>query len=176
VRVDVTLGVSAAVDVGSLPAPSAGLGAVFGVHRAPFGVDLRGAAWSPQVATSRVAPGEGGQIGLYAGSLVGCLDVLPLFGGRYALSMCAGPEVGVTTGEGLGIRRPSHPSGLWTAALAGLALQSAAPSAAPLAVSLSLDLGVPFRAPAFALDGADTVFEAAPVVGRATLDVAWRAP
>jgi hypothetical protein len=166
-------GVRAAGDVGSLPEPSAGAGLAFGVEHGALRGELEAIAWLPQVA--RGAPPErvGGRFGLFTAALRGCVDAIP-GSGAVQLGPCLGGEAGLATGRGEDISDPETNEHLWAAALLGLSLRHAGPS--NLHLSLLVEAGVPLRRPPWGIDEFPDVFRASPVLGRASLTLAWRFP
>jgi hypothetical protein len=89
---------------------------------------------------------------------------------------CVGGEVGVSTGRGTeGVVHPAESSGLWLAAVGGLAIRDVRPSG--WASSLAIDVGVPIRRPIYELQQPEvSVFQASAVVGRVTYTMAWIFP
>jgi hypothetical protein len=170
----VELGVQTSGDVGSLPAPTVGVGLVLGVRAGSALVDIQGSYWAPQRADHGPVPGSGGEMGLYAGSLRACVDVFRPRQGRFRLDPCARVELGLATGVGFGLPDRKESRDLWGAALGGL---SAWLSSAPLSSWISVEIGTPFARPIYRIDGYDsTVFRASPVLLRASSGVAWSFP
>lgn len=168
------LGLKAAADVGSMPEATAGIGLVVGVESARAGVEAEGVAWLPRLASDASAPSAGGQVGLYSGAVHGCFDLFGSVDSGVAVGPCVGTELGVSTGQGVGIPHPLRPSGLWAALLAGVTVRER--TASRLSWWLSVEAGLPVRSPVYIVDHVGPVFQPSPVIGRASLGVAWRLP
>jgi hypothetical protein len=168
------VGVRVPADLGSLPGPTLGLGVFVGVEAGRARVEGQGTIWAPRLALSGPTTGSGGEIGLYAGGVRGCFDAVQVSGGETRFGVCLGGEAGVSTGVAVGIGASTHQKGTWAAGLAGVSLRQV--GASGLAFGLSADLGAPIRRPAFVIDNFGVVFQASPVVGRASLDLAWIFP
>jgi len=168
------VGVRVPGDVGSLPGPTLGVSVLLGVEAGRARVETEATVWAPRLAMTGPTAGSGGEIGLYTGGLRGCLDAVQASGGELRLGVCLGGEAGVSTGVAVGIDPATHRRGTWAAALGGVALRQVSPSG--LTYGLSADLGVAIRRPAFVIDNFGTVFQASPVVARASLDLAWIFP
>ncbi|MBI5514727.1 MAG: hypothetical protein HY909_13210 [Deltaproteobacteria bacterium] len=104
-----------ALDVGSLPGPSVGLGLGGAWERGRFRVELQGWWWAPQ--TQRLRDGAGGAFQRGTGQLRGCW--LPLLGALQA-GTCVGLELGWLHGRGVGVGRPEEGTAFWGAASLGL--------------------------------------------------------
>jgi hypothetical protein len=168
------LGLKAAADVGSMPEATAGIGLVLGVESARARVEAEGVAWLPRLASDGSAPGAGGQVGLYSGAVHGCFDLFGSVDSDLAVGPCVGTELGVSTGQGVGVPHPLRQSGLWAALLAGVTVRERAASS--LSWWLSVEAGLPVRSPVYIVEHVGPVFEPNPVIGRASLGVAWRLP
>lgn len=168
-------GLRATADVGSLPGPAGGLGAVLGVQYGRWHLEGDATAWLPRVALAPPARDRGGEIGLSSGGLRACWDAVQSASGELRLGGCLAGEAGVTTGQGTtGIARPEQTSGLWVAAFAGVTARQV--SASGLAPWLSLDIGAPIRRPMYVIDSGSSrvfVFQASEFGGRAALGLAW---
>jgi hypothetical protein len=166
-------GVRAAGDVGSLPEASAGAGLALGVEHGALRGELEALAWLPQVARSAGPERVGGRFGLFTAGVRGCVDALP-GAGALQLGPCLGGEAGLATGRGEDITDPETSEHLWAAALLGASLRHLGPS--NLRLSLLVEAGVPLRRPPWGIPGFPDVFRASPVLGRASLTVAWLFP
>jgi hypothetical protein len=164
------LGLQAGGDVGSLPAATLGFGLVAGVQTEWILLQVEGDYWLPQRVVSGPSPGSGGQLGLVAGSLRGCVDVVRTLDARLRFGPCLRPELGVATGSGFGLDQPARSRAFWAALFGGL---SARFSTAPLETWLSLDVGSAVARPTYGIDGFGTVFQASPVLLRAGFGVGW---
>jgi hypothetical protein len=167
------VGLTASGDIGSLPAPTLGVGGSITVHHNRLTIEGAGTAWLPRVELKGPRSSSGGEIGLYTGNLRGCLDVFALASAGLNIGGCAAAELGVITGSGVDLRNPASSSGLWAAALVGIELR---PIAGTLRPYVLLEGGVPFVRPTFEIDGFGAVFQPFPVFGRATVAVAWIFP
>ena len=170
----VSIGVRAAADAGSLPAPTAGAGLTLGIHLRRLHGHLEGTAWIPRLALRGPVPGSGGEIGLYSAALRACYDVVRGAGGELAVGPCLGGEVGQSTGRGLNISHPTRSTGLWSAATLAVTARHTARSG--FSFWLSAEGGAPFYRPSYFIENYGEVFRAAPVFARLGLTVAWIFP
>jgi hypothetical protein len=167
-----SLGLKAAGDLGSMPGSTVGIGLVLGVESGRARAEVEGVAWVPRLASDGSAPNAGGQVGLYSGAIHGCFDLVGSIDTGLDVGPCAGAELGASTGQGVGIARPLHPSGLWAALLAGVTVRG---SASPgFFWWFSAEAGLSIRRPVYAVAGLGPIFQASPVIGRASLGVGWR--
>jgi hypothetical protein len=172
----VMLGARVVGDVGSLPAPTLGVVGVLGIQSGSAHVEGEATVWLSRLADAP-APGPGfGEISLYTGGLHACWDAVQAFGGELRLGGCLGGEAGTSTGRGLYIPNPAPAQhGTWAAGLAGVSLRQV--SSSGLTFWMSVDVGVPLRRPRFVIDASagqhPLVFQASPVVGRASCGLAW---
>jgi hypothetical protein len=174
------VGARMAGDVGSLPAATLGATGVFGVQVGSVLVDAEGTLWLPRVAFVPPAASQdassgsgGGEIHLYTGGLRGCWDFAQA-SGELRFAGCAGGEAGMSAGVGIGLARASQASGLWAAALTGLAFHRGGVSG--LAYWFSVDAVFPIRRPTYAIDGVGSIFQASAIVGRASAGLEWLFP
>jgi hypothetical protein len=169
-----SLGARVPFDSGSLPSPTLGLGAVFGVEGGRARLEGEAVLWVPQQALTGPTPGSGVEIGLYTGGARGCLDAVRAYEGQLRVGACLGGELGVTTGSTVRLDPAVRQSGLWAAGLGGLTLRHV--NSSGLAYGASADLGVPIRRPSFVINNFGPLFQASPAVFRASLSVAWIFP
>jgi hypothetical protein len=164
------LGVQTSADVGSLPEATLGFGLVAGVQTERVLLQLEADDWLPQRIVHGPSPGSGGQLGLVAGALRGCVDVVRALDVRLRFGPCLRPELGVATGSGIGLDQPARSKAFWAALFGGL---SARFSTAPLETWLSFDVGTAVARPNYGIDGFGTVFQASPVLLRAGFGIGW---
>jgi hypothetical protein len=167
------VGLETSGDIGSLPAPTLGIGVEAGLHAGMARLEAEGAYWVRARATGGPTPGSGGQIGLFAGGLRGCLDAVRSATDAFRLGVCLHGELGVSTGSGFGIDLPARSSALWGAGFAGLSAQL---NSSPLATWLTVEAGTPLVRPVYAIDGFGEVFRASPALLRVSSGVAWSFP
>jgi hypothetical protein len=103
-------------DVGTLPAPSAGVGGLAGWRRGRLRLE-GGALYVPSQRATLAASARGGTFSLTAGQLRACASVLDR--GRLSLAPCVGMELDVMHGEGFGVDVPLTADGTWFAGTAG---------------------------------------------------------
>jgi hypothetical protein len=166
----VALGARAVFDVGSLPQPSAGVGAVLGIRFGAWRLGLDATFWLPRLAAGPDAV-SGAEMSLVSAALHGCYRVLQV-AEQLGLEPCLAAEAGISRGQGVGLlddiavqRAP------WVALFAGLALRQHSRSG--LSSGLVLEIGAPLVRPNFVVRDFGEVFHAAPVVGRASIELAW---
>lgn len=164
------LGLQTSGDLGSLPEATLGFGLVAGVQTERVLLQLEADDWLPQRVVHGPSPGSGGQLGLVAGSVRACVDVVRALDARLRFGPCVRPELGVATGSGFGLDQPARSRAFWAAVFGGL---SARFSMAPLETWLSFDVGSAVARPTYGIDGFGTVFQASPVLLRAGFGVAW---
>jgi hypothetical protein len=167
------VGAEGKLDVGSLPLPALGAAALFGASYARWRIEGDGTLFLPRVASRGPRPGSGGEIGLYTAGLRGCFEGLDIPSLPLRAGVCAGAELGYTTGRGIDIRYPTRSGGLWGAALVGLTLREIA---SPLSPWLSVDVGAPYPRPTYEIEGFGPVFRSSPVIMRAAIGMAWIFP
>jgi hypothetical protein len=175
-RPGVMLGARVVADVGSLPGPTLGVVGVLGIQGGAAHVEGEATVWLPRNAST---PGGGaGEISLYTGGLHACWDAVQAFGGELRLGGCLGGEGGTVSGRGIGIPNLAPAQhGTWAAGFAGVSLRQI--SSSGLTFWMSVDVGVPIRRPRFVIDTSalfqpsTLVFQASPIVGRASCGLAW---
>jgi hypothetical protein len=158
------VGVVGLLDVGTLPAPTAGV-----ALEAGFGIPLvdgrlRATYLVPQPGDSAVVPGVGAD--LMAASLEARGCVRPIEDAR-AIGACGGLAAGAVFGTGRGVADPQSGVGFWLAASIGLALAWAPVDW--LDLELDADLVIPLYDSDFVVDlaGRDVdVFVPSDVAGR----------
>jgi hypothetical protein len=168
----VTIGARAVFDAGSLPLPSAGVGPVLGFQFGAWRIAADATFWLPRLASGPDA-GSGAQIGLLSAALHGCYLALQL-AEQLGLEPCVAAEAGVARAHGVNVLDSAHPSAPWAAVFAGLGLRQRSRSG--LSSGLSLEIGAPLYRPNYVVADYGRVFHTAPVVGRATIDLAWTFP
>ncbi len=166
----VMIGARAMADLGSLPSPTLGVAGVLGIQSGPAHFEGEATVWLPRLAASGATQGSGGEIGLYTGGFRGCLDVAHAFRGELRSALCLGGEAGTSTGKGFGFVGAARSSGIWAAGLAGVSVREV--SASGLTFWMSVEVGVPIRRHRYFIDNS-AVFQASPVVGRASFGLAW---
>lgn len=159
------LGLEVGADLASLPQLTAGGGLVFGLSL-PRGmrVEMAGYAWLPRTSTRGPTSRASAEIGLYSGSLRGCLD---LSWGHLLAGPCVAVELGVTKGKGLDVSHPREVSGLWSAGWLGFALRPRTREG--FVPAARVELGTPFERPSFEVNGYGQVFRADVWLLRASL-------
>jgi hypothetical protein len=167
------VGVETSADLASLPAPTLGLSLVAGVRMSRLLVRTAFTGWIPQRAFRGGDASSGGLIGLYSGSVRGCVDALSDSGGRFGVGPCVAAELGVATGHGFGLDVPETTVGPWAAAFAG---GRAWFGSDPVASWLSVDVGSPLLRPVYVVNGAVPVFQPAKILLRISLGMAWNFP
>jgi hypothetical protein len=172
-RARLGVGVRARGDIGSLPAVDAGMALVLEARYRRFGAELEGSAWLPQITYSGPVSGSGGEFALYTGGLRGCFDLLGQ-GETWIVGPCAGAEVGMTTGSGVGVTERRSSRVFWATGLLGTGVRFL--GGAPLEVGLLAEIGVPFHRAAWQLDDFGPVFQPAPVIGGASLGLSYLFP
>lgn len=168
------LGLGAQAGFGSLPKPSAGLGASFGVDWEKLVAELQVVAWLPSFAELAGSERSGGEIGLYAIGIRGCYPLLTAAGAALDVAPCLGLEAGLTTGHGVNVGQSLQPIGHWIATFAGISLRQVVNSG--LRAVFSIDAGVPLLRPRYVFDDAGQnipVFRARQITTRASLGIAW---
>jgi hypothetical protein len=171
-RPSLALGAWLMGDIGSLPQADAGLAVAIEARRGRLSAEVIGSAWLPRTAHPGPVAGIGGEFALYTGALRGCIDLLPVAIPTLRLGPCAGAELGMTTGSGVGLSAPNRQQELWAAGLFGFSLRYL--GVWPFALGLLTELGVPIRRPTWQIDNFRTVFEPSLVIGRASLGVSWQ--
>jgi hypothetical protein len=160
-RLGAVVGLSAAVDSATLPAPVLGLGVGAGLRLAPLRVEAQGLAFAP--STLRLVDRQSAEFTLFAGALLGCFEApLP----SVVVLGCAGAELGRIAGEGRGVTDPQLGSALWQAARVEGGVEL--PPADGLRFTARFGVGVPFNRPDFQLDG-NTVHRPAAMTLRVTV-------
>lgn len=115
-------GVRALLDVGTLPRAGLGIGGIFAVGVGRLRVELTGTYWFP---VEESVPGHAPaavKVQLATGGLRGCYVWAP---SDWALSACAGAELGDYRGRGFNVDDPATSHQLWSAASADLRLSRA---------------------------------------------------
>jgi len=173
-RVQIAIGVGALGDTGSLPQPSMGVTATLAVDVAATRLEVNASQWLARLALRGPHPDDGGEIGLISGGLQGCYDMLRGVSPDFALAPCLGGEVGSSAGQAQGreLENPRSRGALWVAVLASLTLRQR--TASSVGWWFSAGAGVPVIRPNFVIkDFPQPVFQAAPVVGRASIGLTW---
>jgi hypothetical protein len=168
----VTVGARAVFDAGSLPLPSAGVGPVLGFQFGAWRLAADATFWLPRLASGPDSGSEA-QICLLSAALHGCYLALQV-AEQLGLEPCVAAEAGVARGHGVNVLDIAHPSAPWAAVFAGLGLRQRSRSG--LSSGLSLEIGAPLYRPNYVVADYGRVFHTAPVVGRATIDLAWTFP
>jgi hypothetical protein len=149
-----------------------------GQHRGVQGTILRtqieALAWLPQDAHGGPVIGSGATIGLYTGALRGCIDLLSVAQRELALGTCAATEMGLSTGQPMGISDGRAQQGLWSAGWLGVFARSTIYG--PLQVELAAEIGAALHRPRYAIDDFGLVFRASPAIARFGLAVGWLFP
>jgi hypothetical protein len=150
------------LDEGSLPRPTVGVGGSLRLDLASLRAELEGAVY---LWREREQDGMRGLFGLAAGAARACfVPTWPV------IAPCAAVEVGQADGRAQSLSH-RHARGLWGAALVGVSVSLwPARRVAPIA---ELELGIPFKRPAFDIEGAGTVFQARSLLVRASLRLAF---
>jgi hypothetical protein len=158
------LGVAAAADVGTLPAPAAGVSVAVGLRPDRWRLEVTATYWAPQSAALGGTANVGGDFRLLGGGASVCRAAL-----RWPLEVaaCARAEGGILSGTGTGVSTPkTAQSPFWTV-LAGVT--AALPFGRRAALRIDADLGWNPLRPTFALEPYGTVHQPAVIVGRARL-------
>lgn len=160
-------GLRAAGDVGTLPAPTMGVGAVFDLVIGRARLEADGTAWLPRTADAD-REGSGAEVGLLSAALHGCVALLWT---SVVVDACFGGEGGRSSGNGVGIAHPRQAVGPWWALLGGVAVR--APGNGPITTWFLLEAGVPLVRSEVVIDEVGVVHEPAPVIGRAALSLGF---
>ena len=170
------LGVRAGLvaDTGTLP--RAALGVALGAGLAWPALELRLMGTFVPERESRLDasdPGSpGAELGLLAGSVGACAP-LGASGGRVALQLCAGWELGQLSGHGTRVDDPHQTRAWWSAPRVDLG--ASWPNAnGPIALELLVSAFAPLTRDEFILKDIGSVHRPANVVGRAALGVRWQ--
>jgi hypothetical protein len=168
-RVIFAAGVLGSISRGDVPNVGGAIGGRVGLLVDRFRVDLALSYWPDQTTTLAGRPALGGRAHLLAGAASGCWAALQT---PVELSPCLGLEAGSMGATGFGASSDESGSAPWIAPFAQAA--AAFPFAGRFAARLDLSLAVPALRPPFVLNGAGTVYTAAPVAGRAALGLEAR--
>jgi hypothetical protein len=164
-------------DAGSLPSP--GFGAAFGVELSWQRVQLRALATllfeqrvEADVAPTVAGAQPGADLGLALGSVVGCAPVYGAFRSPAFVALCAGAEVGRSSGEGRGVPRSRHGGALWLAPRAELGAVWAL-EGTQVRLGGFLTAAAPLDRAEFVLQDVGRIHRASTVVGRASVGATW---
>ncbi|MBL8950419.1 MAG: hypothetical protein JNK82_06560 [Myxococcaceae bacterium] len=165
-----SVGVLALGDLGTLPRPAYGIGALGSVGLAAgFHLELHGHAWLRQ-STAPDADGAGAALSLYTFG-VGARRDFDL--GPLSLAPLLAVEAGALRGSSFGLSNPATNTAVWVAARAGLGL---AVSWGYVRIGLRLEAAVPFTRPRFVAAGVGDLFTPSPISGRGALTLELRFP
>jgi hypothetical protein len=168
------LGLGAASDAGTLPAPALGGEVRLGLSFQRLRLEVRAAYWPTRrkllaALPSGDVPGATftlGNVGVQA-----CLEALPEASrSRWGLAFCLGPEIDVLNGAGFGVTAPSKGSKTWFSFSCGIEVRAAMTSRLNLFLSVAGVL--PTAREHFALTGVGEIYRPGPVAGRGTFGVA----
>ncbi len=165
-ELELALGARVTGDAGSLPLPTLGVGVAFDARYRRLLAEISMTLFLSRRVTREPTPGAGGVIGLRTAAARWCFAPLSSLSSWYA---CLGSELGVTDGQGVGIRHPQRSSDVWIAAFAGAALRRRI--GGPLHVWTNMDFAVPLRIPSYAIEGYGEVDRPWTVVTRGALGV-----
>jgi hypothetical protein len=171
--VGLSLGPLVGLDVGTLPAPTYGLGAVGGTQLGSSSFEIGLALWKAQRGgVPDLTPEAGGSVGLIAG-FVGICPALPI--GRIDVGGCLAAELGRFQAEGFGVDESVTAGSRWIAVAAGPLARARFTKVVSL--SLRTALFLPLDRPSFVVDvsgSAREFHQPNPVVGRALLSLDFR--
>jgi len=173
----VRVGPAFTIDRGSLPGTSFAVGGALAL-----GVDRFQAAVAASYFSRhrmRLVPAEGAsaEFGLVTAELRGCYIALgdsmtqsrERTGRNFAIAPCIALELGAQRGQGVGLTRAATQTGFWAAGMLGLSA-SLGPYGRVVPVG-SLSFGFPMKRPRFEVEQGGLLFQARPVIMRATLGV-----
>ncbi len=160
------LGVAAALDVGTLPAPAAGVAVAVGLRPGRWRLEITATYWAPQSAALGGRPDVGGNFRLLGGGASGCFAALR---SRLEVAVCARTDVGTLSGTGTGVSSPMTATTPFWTMLAGVT--AALPLGRDAALRIDADLGWNPLRPTFDLEPHGTVHQPAAMVARARLGV-----
>jgi hypothetical protein len=167
----VSVGPTTALDVGTLPAPTAGAGVRAGLTFGRTSFDLAAVAWAPISTTiAGTDPPVGGTFRFFSASLAVCPT---LAAGRFALGACGAAELVQVRGRGSGVSVPYENAYAWMSVGAGALARLRV--SRHLSIPLRLSAMVPLAHPSFVLKGVveaqGQVYSPSPILGRAELGI-----
>ena len=169
-----SLALSALLDVGSLPAPGAGVALQAGVAWGRF--ELRAEALmlfeQHTELPGESAPAPGADLQLFAGALRGCTAPFAAARSGFALPACLGFELGRVAGTGTNVLSARSGSALWAAPRVDLGAVWKVPGST-LSLSSSLTVATPLQRSRFTLTEIGTVYAPSSVVGRLSFGVGF---
>jgi hypothetical protein len=166
-----SVGPTTAIDVGTLPAPTAGAGVRASLALGRTSFDLAAVAWASTSATIAGSnPPVGGTFRFLSASLAVCPT---LAAGRFQLGACGEAELARVQGRGSGVSVPYENAYAWMSIGAGALARLRV--SRHLSIPFRLSALVPLAHPSFVLNGVveeqGKVYSPAPVLGRAELGI-----
>jgi hypothetical protein len=164
-----SLGLRAALDVGSLPKPSTGLGISLGLQWGKAYAEFDALVWLPSATHAR----SGGEIGMFVAGLSGCYPAV-VIGSAFDLAPCLGAEAGLTASRGVNLAQSLRPLSHWAAVFAGISARQSVGSG--LQTVFWVEAGLPLFRPEYVVYDAGQrvrVFRAGPAVARVGLGIVW---
>ena len=167
----VSVGPTTAIDVGTLPAPTAGAGVRAGLKLGRTAFDLAALAWASTSTTIAGSnPPVGGTFRFFSASLAVCPT---LAAGRFELGACGEAELVQVRGHGSGVSVPYENAYAWMSVGAGALARLRV--SRHLSIPFRLAALVPLAHPSFVLKGVveaqGQVYTPSPVLGRAELGI-----
>jgi hypothetical protein len=171
---DASLSLWVLADAGSTPAPDAGVAMVIDLAWERFSLRAFGTLLFSRHANVAGArdPTLGADLGLLAGSLIGCFAPLPALAAALRLEACAGAELGSVSGRGTGLRAPREGSALWLAPRSDVLISWRVPET-NLMLGGWLALLVPLTRNRFYLEDIGVVHEPGGIAARAGVGVGF---
>lgn len=165
-RAQAEVGAGGVGDLGTLPQPALGAWVEVGVQARGLRGAAYGAAW-PRRSYFIGTTGAGGSLGLFALGVEACASPLQRW-----LWVCAGPELDVIAGRGVGVSVPERATVAWGSLTASL--EAVVPLVGPWSLQASTQGLLPLTRERLGIDDVGVVNRPAPAAGRATLGVGVR--
>lgn len=167
---DGALGLRAALDVGTLPAPTPGLGLTGEIGWRMYRLSTWLGAYLPSTTGVGGVAGAEATFILAEGSLQGC--VMPVFE-RLRVGPCLGAAAGIVWATTTGVAEAEAAAEVWVAPLAMLALRWPA-DASGLALEAAAGVAWPLRRPNFMLRQGAQVHQSDRISLRVQLGASWQ--